>query len=411
MGQSIKRNFGGRSMKKIAIITGGILPMPSVKGGAIETLLQYYIDYNEEKQDFELDIYSIFDDKALKESKNYHFCKFHYIQVPETLNKVYFNFFRVIHKLGYQDPNFRHFYIQKVCQLLKNKSYDLILIESDNHFVLPIKKVNKAKIALYLHNDKLNSNVRNHQEIADACTSIQTVSDYIKGQVLTIDNRLNKKANCLLNGIDTVKFQIKNKEQIRKDFRNQYHISNHDFVYLFTGRIEFEKGVLELVKAFQMMNRKNTKLMILGGSFYSSSKKTRYVKMVEREIQNNSNIIVTGYVNNQEIPKYHAMADCMVVSSQWEEPAGLVSLESFASGLPLISSDCGGTPQYTKDTKSILIKRGPNFIKDLSMAMEKVMDDKEFRLAMIESGLNKSTYFSKERYCNDLNHYLNTLVK
>ena len=39
-------------MKKIAIITGGILPIPAVKGGAIETLLQYYIDYNEKQKQF-----------------------------------------------------------------------------------------------------------------------------------------------------------------------------------------------------------------------------------------------------------------------------------------------------------------------------------------------------------------------
>ncbi len=398
-------------MKKIAIITGGILPIPAVKGGAIETLLQYYIDYNEKQKQFYLDIYSIFDDEAFKKGKSYKFSKFYYIRISKFLNKFVFNFFRIIGKLGYSDPNFRYLYIKKICNILKNKDYDLILIESDNHFVLPIKKVNDSKLVLYLHNDKLNSSIRDHRKIIDSCISIQTVSSFIKDQVLTINNVPDNKVEFLLNGIDVSNFQIKDKARIRKQLRQKYNISDNDFVYLFTGRLDFEKGVLELIKAFKKINRKNIKLVILGGSFYSSSKKTRYIKMLEREIDSNPNIITTGYIQNHDVAKYHAMSDCMVVPSQWEEPGGLVNLESFASGLPLISSFCGGTPQYTEKTKSILIKRGVNFVQDLSLAMKQVMDDAKLREQMISSGLEQSKYFSKERYCDDLNNYLYRLVK
>ena len=398
-------------MKKIAIITGGVLPFPAVKGGAIETLLQYYIDCNEKRHDFNFDIYSIFDEEAMKEGKKYKFTNFYYIKVSSILNKIFFNFFRVINKIGYHDPNFRFLYMKKVCKLLKNKSYDLILIESDNHFVLPIKKVNNSNIVLYLHNDKLNNGVRNCKKIFDACISIQTVSDYIKKRVLTIDNSLSSKVEVLLNGIDIMSFRRKDKKNIRKQLRLKYGISENDFVYLFTGRIDFEKGVLELIKAFKKLDRKNTRLLILGGSYYSSFKKTRYVRMVEREILNNPNIIVTGYIPNKDIAKYHAMSDCMIVPSQWDEPCGLVNLEALASGLPLISSDCGGTSQYTKNTNSILIKRGPYFISDLSLAMKRVMDDEALRKQMSIIGLKQGKYFSKQRYCDNFNSYLKRLVK
>lgn len=411
MGQAFQKIIGGTKMKRVAIITGGTLPLPAIKGGAIETLLQFYIDFNEKKQDFALDIYSIYDSKAMEKSKDYRFSKFKYIKISPVLDKLFFNFFRVIGKLGYHDPNFRYLYIKKVCQLLKNEQYDLILIESDNHFVLPIKNVTESNIVLYLHNDKLNSSVRNHKKIADACVSIQTVSEYIQSQVRTADKTVKEKVEFLLNGIDTEKFLLENKKEIRRELRSQYNISEKDFVFLFTGRLDYEKGILELVKSFKNMNRTNAKLMILGGSFYSSTKKTKFVKMLENEIASNSNIIVTGYINNNDIPKYHAMADCMVVPSQWEEPGSLVNLECFASGLPLISSACGGTPQYTKDTKTILVNRGSNFVKDLSIAMKRVMDDQKLRTEMTKSGLKQSSYFSKERYCDDLNHYLNKLVK
>ena len=38
--------------------------MPAVKGGAIETLLQYLINYNEVNNDFEYEVYSIYNPDA-----------------------------------------------------------------------------------------------------------------------------------------------------------------------------------------------------------------------------------------------------------------------------------------------------------------------------------------------------------
>ena len=96
----------------------------------------------------------------------------------------------------------------------------------------------------------------------------------------------------------------------------------------------------------------------------------------------------------------------MVSPSMWEEPGSLVNLEAFASGLPLISSYSGGTPQYTKNTDSILIKKDEKFIDNLSEAMEHIIEDKQLREKMIKSQLENSKYFSKERYCEEISQYL-----
>ena len=106
-------------MKKLAVITGGLLPMPSIKGGAIETLLQYLIDYNETTSNFEFEIYSIYDKNAEKVSKKYVNSKFKYININKFKGKVYFNIFRILRKLGFKDPNFQKLYIRKVCEEIK----------------------------------------------------------------------------------------------------------------------------------------------------------------------------------------------------------------------------------------------------------------------------------------------------
>ena len=35
---------------KIAILTSGILPVPAVKGGAVENLTDIYLEYNDKQQ-------------------------------------------------------------------------------------------------------------------------------------------------------------------------------------------------------------------------------------------------------------------------------------------------------------------------------------------------------------------------
>lgn len=316
-------------MKKIAVITGGLLPLPSIKGGAIETLLQYFIDDNENTNKFQLEVYSIYDEQAKNIANKYKNVKFKYIKINEIVSKIHFNILRIFRRLGYKDPNFQKFYISKVTKQIKENEYDLILIESDNHFVLPIKKHTKVPIILYLHNDKLNNETKDSRKIAEACSGILTVSKYIKDRVLTIDKKYDLKTEFILNGIDTEKFNIQNKEEERKKLRNKYNLKEDDFVFLFTGRIEPNKGILELVKAFNKIQNEKAKLMILGGSFYSSNGKTKYTKEVEKEIGNSKKIIVTGYVPHKDIPQYHIASDCMVTPSLWEEPRKFSKFRNF----------------------------------------------------------------------------------
>lgn len=393
-------------MKKIAVITAGLLPIPAIKGGAIETLLQYAIDYNEDEKDFLYDIYSIYDVNAEEVAEKYKNANFKYINVNNFLNRIYYNLCRIIRKLGFKDPNFQLPYIAKVCKNLKENNYDLILIESDNHFVLPVKKSTNTPIILYLHNDKLNSDTKEANKILNACSHILTVSDYIKSRVLTVDNQKYDKVTTILNGIDTTMFQLEDRQTIRKQLREKYHIGENDFVFLFTGRIEPNKGVLELVQAFNKIESNRARLMILGGSFFSSNKKTKYVRNVEDVIGNNKRVITLGYIAYKEIPKYHILSDCMVSPSMWEEPGSLVNQEAFASGLPLISSYSGGTPEYTKNTKSILIKKDDNFIQNLSKEMENLIENGNLQKEMKEAGIKESKYFSKGRYCKDFAKFL-----
>ena len=148
-------------MKKIAFITSGLLPMPAVKDGAIEMLLQNVIDLNEKEQKYYFDIYSIDDKTAELKSKEYKNTKFVYIKVNKFTYKVKQILLKIVRKLKLNnDPNFQSQFIKKVYKEISKKKYDNIIILSENHFTNFFLKKGYNNIVLYLHNDKLNKNVK-----------------------------------------------------------------------------------------------------------------------------------------------------------------------------------------------------------------------------------------------------------
>lgn len=382
-------------MKKIAIITSGLLPLPAVKDGAIEMLLEYTLDFNELNHQFDFVVYSIDDELARKRSIKYENTKYKYISINKYKNYIYTFLLKILRRFGYRDPNFQYFFIKKVYKDLKKSSYDYVIIESENHFAnYLIDKIN-TPIILYLHNDKLNFKTYKGNKIIEKVFHVFVVSNYLKNQVLTLGNQYNSKISVIHNGI--------NMEELKKIYVSKEYEDTIN--YLYVGRIEANKGVLELIKSFNNMKNRNTKLFIVGGTFHSSAKKTKYLKKVLIEAQKRkSDIIFTGYVNHNELYKYHSICDVQVVPSIWEEPAGLVNIEAIAAGLKLIVSNVGGIAEYI-NSETILVEKNDQFILNLTKAMDSYYNK------TIKNKNENINYFSKAEYCKRYYEKLNRITE
>lgn len=376
-------------MKKIAVITSGLLPMPALKDGAIEMLLQYTIDYNEKDKNFDFEVFSKYDKDALLVSSKYNNTHYKYIKVNKYINLIYTFILKVLRKLGFSDPNFQYFFIKKVYKKLKQERYDYIIVESENHFANYLLKRVDTPVILYLHNDKLNKNSRHSNYIINNAYHILVVSNYLKKQVLTLGDKYENKISVIHNGVKLSEFRCEKSDKYSDTIN-----------YLYVGRIEPNKGVLELIKAFNMLENKKTKLFIVGGSFHSSNRKTKYLKKVLKEAsKRRQDIIFTGYIKHSELYKYYDMCDVSVVPSIWEEPAGLVNIEALASGVNLIVSNAGGIPEYIND-KTVVVDKNNDFVNNLKDAMNgfKLKTDKKENKAL--------DYFSDIEYCK---RYFDTL--
>ena len=58
-------------MKNICFITQCSLPIPTTKGGAVETLVEYIVDENEREKKYNITVISVEDEKAKEISKKH----------------------------------------------------------------------------------------------------------------------------------------------------------------------------------------------------------------------------------------------------------------------------------------------------------------------------------------------------
>lgn len=378
---------------KIAVLTSGILPIPSVQGGAVENLIDFYLEYNETHKIHDITIYSIYDKKvenhpAHASSVNHYF----YIDTNSLWSKIKRKVYYYMHGEEYHNY-FIEYYLEQSMKHIQKHHYDYIILENRPSYALKLRNVTNAKLIYHLHNEKLTLSTRSYQEIYDAASLIICVSDYISRSVKSI-NTHDTKCVTVHNGIDLYAFASS-----AYIARKNVGLCDDDFVIIYSGRINPEKGIMELTEAIsRMTNYHNIKLLVIGSSFFGNvtieddftkelRKKTEHIK---------DKIRFTGYIPYKDVPAYLKLADIAVVPSMWEEAFGLTVLEAMATGLPLITTRSGGIPEICEDV-ALIVDRS-QIIENIIHSIELLYNNPNLRRKMSVNSLNRAKDFSKDKY-------------
>jgi glycosyltransferase involved in cell wall biosynthesis len=108
---------------------------------------------------------------------------------------------------------------------------------------------------------------------------------------------------------------------------------------LFLGRLSPEKGVAQLLEAWPQVKYPGARLVIAGKG--PEEEKLRKFIRANRL----SNVEFRGFVAPGAQSELWAGARFLVAPSIWEEPFGLVVLEAWAHGRPVVTSDRGSFPE------------------------------------------------------------------
>lgn len=198
------------------------------------------------------------------------------------------------------------------------------------------------------------------------------LEDFILEHRLTASSKLKVIGNGSSNGIDTHYFSSENlSKQDLENLKKELDIQQDDFVFIFVGRLVGDKGINELIAAFDSISKNNSKAkLILVGTFEEELDPLSEITM--EKIKSNPNIILAGW--QSDVRPYLAVSDVLTFPS-YREGFPNVVMQAGAMGLPSIVSDINGCNEIIVEGKNGVIIPVKNE-KALEQAMQRLIDDK-----------------------------------
>ncbi|HEY3748547.1 MAG TPA: glycosyltransferase family 4 protein [Pseudonocardiaceae bacterium] len=117
---------------------------------------------------------------------------------------------------------------------------------------------------------------------------------------------------------------------------------------LFFGRLEWEKGVHDLIAALPRIRARHpgTRLVVAG-----KGRQEQELLAVARRHRVRRAVDFVGHLSDRELRAALAAADAVVLPSRYE-PFGIVALEAAAAGAPLVASTAGGLGEVVVDGRT-----------------------------------------------------------
>ena len=165
-------------------------------------------------------------------------------------------------------------------------------------------------------------------------------------------------------------------------------------IILYSGKYISKKRPLDLLKAFNELKDKTNALLLMAGDGECREEMEAYIKdHLLTEL-----VILTGFINQSQMPLYYRAADIFVMCSGVGETWGLSVNEAMNFGLPvIISDDCGSADDLVENNLTGDIFETGNVLQ-LAALLQKYLHKSEAENSAIEkAAFNKIDQFSYDK--------------
>lgn len=218
---------------------------------------------------------------------------------------------------------------------------DVILVES----VLPAGLIAKhiyekegIPYVVHAHSENIMLNTAYESYVTPIMNSASSYMAVNKDIKKIVEDKIKKECHLVPNFIDCSKFSLREKHD--------------DFILVNISNFYKVKALDILLKALDIVvnkrNYKNIKLKIVGTGEYKY-----FYESICKSLNLTNNVEFMGYVPNDEIPNVLKKSDVLCVSSTFETFC-IPIVEAFASGLPVITTDCVGPLEIVNELNSIV---------------------------------------------------------
>jgi phosphatidylinositol alpha-mannosyltransferase len=157
---------------------------------------------------------------------------------------------------------------------------------------------------------------------------------------------------------------------------------DHKRNILFLGRLEKRKGLSYLLEGYALLKKEmpDIRLIVVGGDGGLREACERYVRHKKL-----TDVVFTGYVPDEELPRYYKTADVYCAPNTGQESFGIVLLEAMAAGTPIVASNIEGFADVLTDGQEGLLVP-PRNGEALAAALHRLLSDAALREEMGKQG-------------------------
>lgn len=216
-----------------------------------------------------------------------------------------------------------------------------------------------------------------------------TISDFSKSDIATSNLLNNASVVNISAGRDACfKSTVFNADE-KQTILAKYSIEQPYLLYVGAG--DTRKNLQRMVKAFACTPSTITKKfqLVLAGQIHTAEE---LLEISRAEGVRNGALRILSYVPDNDLPALYSCSDAVIAPSLYEG-FGLTILEAMACGVPAI---CSNTTSLKEIIDNPAATFDPLDTKDMAARITTVLTDNNFRIALVQTGLERVKSFTWE---------------
>jgi len=184
---------------------------------------------------------------------------------------------------------------------------------------------------------------RRHRMMLRSCDEIVSVSRFTADKIKELHGIPEEKCGVLNNCIDPF-LAIPEKQERNEALLKRYGFKAEDIILLTLTRLSEKdryKGYDYILAAMPELISENKNIKYLLAGSYSDEEK-KYIDSLIEKFGIANNVVLSGYVEEEELPAHFTLADIYVMPSV-KEGFGIVFVEAMYYGVPAIAANADGS--------------------------------------------------------------------